>query len=169
MRHSFTWSPVTTHHKILHRFYKRTILSPLNLAKVFTVQFIQIYLTITFVSTTTSSKFSPLMMIFQTHSSNYFLVFRSFCLSCPFHNSHFIHLKYKKLKVIELEYVAPPRPNRMCELKNKKPNRSHLLFHCTSYRFNMFRALLYPSSGARDYDVDYHIGRVVLGLLYVGG
>ena len=30
----------------------------------------------------------------------------------------------------------------------------------------MFRALLCPSSGARDYDVDYHIGRFVLGLLY---
>jgi len=33
----------------------------------------------------------------------------------------------------------------------------------------MFRALLCPSSGARDYDVDYHIGRIVLGLLCVGG
>jgi len=33
----------------------------------------------------------------------------------------------------------------------------------------MFRALLCPSSGSRDYDVVYHIGRVVLGLLYVGG
>jgi len=33
----------------------------------------------------------------------------------------------------------------------------------------MFRAQLFPSSGARDYDVDYHIGRFVLGLLYVGG
>jgi len=33
----------------------------------------------------------------------------------------------------------------------------------------MFRALLCPSSGARDYDVVYHIGRLVLGLLYVGG
>jgi len=33
----------------------------------------------------------------------------------------------------------------------------------------MFRALLCPSSGARDYDVDYHIGRFVLDLLYVGG
>ena len=33
----------------------------------------------------------------------------------------------------------------------------------------MFRALLCPSSGARDYDVDYHIGRIVLGLLYIGG
>ena len=26
----------------------------------------------------------------------------------------------------------------------------------------MFRALLCPSSGARDYNVDYHIGRFVL-------
>ena len=33
----------------------------------------------------------------------------------------------------------------------------------------MFRALLCPSSGARDYDIDYHIGCFVLGLLYVGG
>ena len=29
----------------------------------------------------------------------------------------------------------------------------------------MFRTLLCPSSGARDYTVDYHIGRLVLGLL----
>ena len=34
---------------------------------------------------------------------------------------------------------------------------------------NMFRALLCPSSGAREYDADYHIGRIVLGLLYVVG
>jgi len=33
----------------------------------------------------------------------------------------------------------------------------------------MFQALLCLSSGTRDYDVVYHIGRVVLGLLYVGG
>jgi len=33
----------------------------------------------------------------------------------------------------------------------------------------MFQALLCPSSGARDNDVVYHIGCVVLGLLYVGG
>jgi len=32
----------------------------------------------------------------------------------------------------------------------------------------MFRALLCPSSGTRDCDVVYHIGRVVLGSLYVG-
>jgi len=33
----------------------------------------------------------------------------------------------------------------------------------------MFRALVCPSSRARDYNVDYHIGRFVLGLLYFGG
>ena len=33
----------------------------------------------------------------------------------------------------------------------------------------MFWALLCLSSGTRDYVVDYHIGRFVLGLLYVGG
>jgi len=33
----------------------------------------------------------------------------------------------------------------------------------------MFRALLCPSSEARNYNVDYHIGRFVLVLLYVGG
>jgi len=33
----------------------------------------------------------------------------------------------------------------------------------------MFLALLCPSSGAPDYDADYHIGRFVLGLLWVGG
>jgi len=32
----------------------------------------------------------------------------------------------------------------------------------------MFWALLCLSSGARNYDVDYHIGRLILGLLYVG-
>ena len=33
----------------------------------------------------------------------------------------------------------------------------------------MFQALLCPSSGAPGYGVVYHIDRVVLGLLYVGG
>jgi len=33
----------------------------------------------------------------------------------------------------------------------------------------MFQALLCPSSGARDYDIVYHIGLVILGLLYVEG
>jgi len=32
----------------------------------------------------------------------------------------------------------------------------------------MFRALICPSLGAHDYNVDYHIGCLVLGLLLVG-
>jgi len=55
------------------------------------------------------------------------------------------------------------------KLKNKKPTICHLLFYCTSYRLNKFQALLCPSSGDRDYNVDYHIGRFALVLLYVGG
>ena len=35
-----------------------------------------------------------------------------------------------------------------CELKNKRPTWCHLLFYFTSYIFNMFRILIYPSSGA---------------------
>jgi hypothetical protein len=45
----------------------------------------------------------------------------------------------------------------------------HLLFYCTSYRLNMFRTLICPSPGARDYAVGYHTGRFVHGLLYVAG
>ena len=51
------------------------------------------------------------------------------------------------------------------QVKNRKPTRCHLLFYCTSYRLNMFRALLCTSSGPRDYNVDNHIGHFVLGLL----
>jgi hypothetical protein len=43
-----------------------------------------------------------------------------------------------------------------------------LIILFAAYRFNMFRTLLCPSSGVREYNVDYHIGRFVLGLLYVG-
>jgi len=42
---------------------------------------------------------------------------------------------------------------QLCDNWRKKtPTCCHLLFYCTSYRLNMFRALLCPSSGARDYD-----------------
>jgi len=49
--------------------------------------------------------------------------------------------------------------------ESKIPTRCHLIFYCTSYRFNTFGALLCASSGARDYDVVYDTGLVVLGLL----
>ena len=47
----------------------------------------------------------------------------------------------------------------------KKQTTYHLLFYCTYCRLNMFRALLCPSLAGRGYNVDYHIGRFVLGLL----
>jgi len=56
----------------------------------------------------------------------------------------------------------------VCHNWRIKPTRCYLLFYCTSYRLKMFWALLCPS-GARDYVVDYHIVRFVLGLLYVEG
>jgi len=58
---------------------------------------------------------------------------------------------------------------RLAILKNNNKKRCHLIFYCIFYRLNMFQALLSPSSGAHDYDVVYHIGHVVLGLLHVGG
>jgi len=39
-------------------------------------------------------------------------------------------------------------------LKNKRPTWYHLLFYFTSYVLNMFRTLIYPSSGACDYSVE---------------
>jgi len=39
-------------------------------------------------------------------------------------------------------------------LKNKRPTWWHLLFYFTSYVLNMFRILIYPSSGACDYSVE---------------
>ena len=39
-------------------------------------------------------------------------------------------------------------------LKNKRPTWCHLLFYFTSYVVNMFRTLIYPSSGACDYSVE---------------
>jgi len=39
-------------------------------------------------------------------------------------------------------------------LQNKRPTWCHLLFYFTSYVFNMFRTLIYPSSGACDYSVE---------------
>ena len=39
-------------------------------------------------------------------------------------------------------------------LKNKRPTCCHLLFYFTSYVLNMFRILIYPSSGAYAYSVE---------------
>jgi len=40
------------------------------------------------------------------------------------------------------------------QLKNTRPTWCHLIFYFTSYVLNMFRTLIYPSSGAGDYSVE---------------
>ena len=42
------------------------------------------------------------------------------------------------------------------------------IFYFTSYVFNMFRTLIYPSSESCDCSVELHIGRFVLGSMCVG-
>ena len=44
--------------------------------------------------------------------------------------------------------------NHSVQLNNKRPTWCHLLFYFTSYVFNMFRTLIYPSSGACDCAVE---------------
>jgi len=39
-------------------------------------------------------------------------------------------------------------------LKNKRPTWCHLLFYFTSYVLNIFRTIIYPSSGVCDYSVE---------------
>jgi hypothetical protein len=41
------------------------------------------------------------------------------------------------------------------KLKNKRPTWRHLQFYFTSYVLNMFQTLIYPSSGACDYSVEF--------------
>jgi len=46
------------------------------------------------------------------------------------------------------------RDEQRLKLKNKRPTRCRLLFYFTSYVLNMFRTLIYPTSGACDYSVE---------------
>ena len=53
-------------------------------------------------------------------------------------------------------------------MKNKRPTWCHLLFYFTSYVLNMFRTLIYPSSGACDYSLQLPQWSIVLGSMCVG-
>jgi len=63
-------------------------------------------------------------------------------------------------------------PSRLVDkyryLKNKIPTWCHLLYYFTSYVFNMFRTLIYPSSGACNYSVEVPHWSCVLGSMCVG-
>jgi hypothetical protein len=53
--------------------------------------------------------------------------------------------------------------------EEEEQTRCYFVFHYTYDRLNMFRAALCPSSGVQDYISDYHMDRVILRLLMVGG
>ena len=55
-------------------------------------------------------------------------------------------------------YILESKPYLMCVCptslhmrREEKPTRCHLMIYCTYNMLNMFRALVCPSSGARDY------------------
>jgi hypothetical protein len=53
--------------------------------------------------------------------------------------------------------------------EKEEPIRCYLVFYYTYDRLNMFRAALCPSSGVHDCIADYHMDRLILRLLMVGG
>jgi len=69
-------------------------------------------------------------------------------------DTYFNYLK----RVVEIficiwQYISVKAVYR-CIFENKRPNWCHLLFYFTSYVLNMFRTLIYPSSGVCDYSVE---------------
>jgi hypothetical protein len=53
--------------------------------------------------------------------------------------------------------------------EEEEPTRCHLVFYYTYGRLNMFGAQLCPLSRAHVCTADYHMGRLSLRLLMVGG
>jgi hypothetical protein len=53
--------------------------------------------------------------------------------------------------------------------EEEETTRCHLVFYYTYERLNMCRAALCPSAAAHDYISDYHMDRLILMLLMVGG
>jgi len=61
-------------------------------------------------------------------------------------NTHQIWLKYNFINIsTHLHRII---------VENKRPTWCHLLFYFTTYVLNMFRTLIYPSSGACEYSVE---------------
>ena len=85
-----------------------------------------------------------LWIYFCSHHTNfYFPVFgwsSHDIMSWPHIIAYYSHLLLNKKLLYKFMYL----------LKNKRPTWCHLLFYFTSYVFNMFRTLIYPSSGACD-------------------
>jgi hypothetical protein len=53
--------------------------------------------------------------------------------------------------------------------EEEEPTRCYLVFYYTYERLNMFQAAPCPSSGAHEYISNYHMERLILRLLMVGG
>jgi hypothetical protein len=53
--------------------------------------------------------------------------------------------------------------------EEEETTRCYFVFYYNYDRLNMFQAALCPSSGAHDYISDYHMDRLILRLLMVGG
>jgi len=68
------------------------------------------------------------------------------------YRSLYSYLNYRHQK--SLENLCLLHRASLWQLKNKRRTWCHLLFYFTSYLLNMFRALIYPSSGACDYSVE---------------
>jgi len=83
-------------------------------------------------------------------------------ITCIFHSSRFYEkIEWRLLGLCNIHTDVYWTVHHCDNWRIIKPTRCHLLFYCISYTLNMFRALLCPSSGARYYDVDYHIGRAL--------
>jgi hypothetical protein len=73
------------------------------------------------------------------------------------------------LTTIPSIYSTSTSAETVLQINEEEPTRCCLVFYYTYDRVNMIQAPLCPSSGAHDYTVEYHMGRLVLRLLIVGG
>ena len=74
---------------------------------------------------------------------------RSTCFGWYLHPSSGAHVSVGPCTV-EYMSIIVPQDATVYSLKNERPTWCHLLFYFTSYVLNMFRTLIYPSSGACD-------------------
>ena len=81
-----------------------------------------------------------------------------YVLHCYLFNSGvmwvFIDRKLSSLAARSIDFIMFIGPCFIVMFENKRQTWCHLLFYFTSYAFNMFRTLIYPSSGYCDYSVE---------------
>ena len=102
------------------------------------------------------SKFLPFFIPNVYRAFSFFMNLDLFCID----NARVI---YRKIR-----YVFG-KPQRICQTYRRKPTRYNWMVYCVYNPLNMFRALICPSSGARDYTCYCRIWCVMHWLLVVGG